>query len=100
MKHGRIETVPGQLASGQTLRFDPFRFCGVVIAERPQIYEIIPFLFRKTFFEILELTKRVIALNCKTDPAAFRLKDFCCLVHLPDSRGEHSQRDNAFQVPR
>lgn len=23
-----------------------------------------------------------------------------CLVHLPDSRGEHSQRDNAFQVPR
>lgn len=24
MKQGRTETVPGQLASGQTLRFDPF----------------------------------------------------------------------------
>ncbi len=59
-----------------------------------------PSIFRKPFYEILEIAKRVIALNCKTGPAAFRLKDFCCLVHLPDSRGEHSQRDNAFQVPR
>ena len=100
MKQGRNEAVPGQLASGQTLRFDPFRFCGVVIAERPQIYEIIPFLFRKTFFEILELTKRVIALNCKTDPAAFRLKDFCCQVHLPNNRLEYSRRDNASLISR
>lgn len=59
-----------------------------------------PSIFRKPFYEISEIAKRVIALNCKTGPAAFRLKDFCCLVHLPDSRGEHSQRDNAFQVPR
>lgn len=59
-----------------------------------------PSIFRKPFYEISEIAKRVIALNCKTGPAAFRLKDFCCLDHLPDSRGEHSRRDNAFQVPR
>lgn len=40
------------------------------------------------------------ALNCKTDPAAFRLKDFCCLVHLPNNRLEYSRRDNASLISR
>lgn len=72
----------------------------MVIAERSQIYKISPSIFRKPFYEISEIAKRVIAFTSDSGPIALRLKDFCCLVHLPDSRGEHSQRDDAFQVPR
>lgn len=48
-KRVESEAVPGQLASGQTLRFGPFRFCGVVTTERSQIYKIV-LSFQKDVF--------------------------------------------------
>ena len=77
-----------------------FHFYSVVIAKRSQIYKIIPSIFRKPFYEISEIAKRVIALTSESDPIALRLKDFCCQVHLPDNHVEHNRRDNAFQAPR